>query len=249
MLRRSVWVAGFLGLSASLAQAEAVPPQALWMDGLQKIQGTFVFDTIASPGGLRQQDLFPGGKRVVTQVSLNELPADLRDSLKKAELQLTVEGPSQFEATQEPSPGPRGKLPFHGHLRHYHETAKGKIRYRGLPGIGNEQGDGGQFEGPVELQLVSESHSDASDFGIYSERQAGEFTWGAAAQSRITAELRAVPAGAADGAGVGNARLMRGGRELFVYFEVSRPSPVAGAETRQWIGSVRLVRTAPAVRP
>lgn len=244
MMLKSLIASGLLSLGMGLAVAAPVEPTAIWYDGLSKIQGTFKFVQIASPGGLWLEQEVAEGKVKARQVAINEVPETLRIKISSAKLTFTLAGASTREASQDPSPGQRGQAPYHGHIRHYTELARGELSYSGLPGIGAEDGDKGEFSGKVEMTLQASYHSDPSDNGILQERIAGEMIWGPAAQSRNYADFSAVPLGAGDddlGAMV-NARLLRGGREIVVYTEWVNPTPPTGVLRERVRGAVRLVR-------
>lgn len=251
-------------------QAEPPPdPRSIWPAGLEKLAGRYVFLQVASPGGLWESSPGAGGRPAQRQVSINEVPAALRDRLTKAEIVISaLKLPTLVEASQRLSPSRRGMLRF------YSETAEGRLSMKNLPGIGGTETDEGAFSGPVEFHLEHQAHSNPSVAGVLQQRLQQEMTWGAATldyadleavslapetreaerraregqtergrQPAESGRTEAAPNGAhaEEGAGViSNARVLRSGQEIFAF--VSWRQKLKRGE-RSYFGSVRLVRS------
>lgn len=217
-------------------------PRTLWPAGLERIAGRYRFAQVASPGGLWMET----GKEK-RQVSLHELSPAMQERLKSAEIVIAeLKLPSVVEASQRLSPAKRGML------RYYSESAPGKLTLKGLPGVGGEQDDKGEYEGPVLFTVEHASHSNPSVAGVLNQRRQQETTWGAATLD--FADLGATPVPAEGGepgeevhAVVGNARILRSGVEIFAFVNWTERTD-DGTEKR-YTGSVRLERQAPAARP
>lgn len=229
------------------AFAGNVEPKAMWYNGLTQIGGTYQYVQIESPGGLWQEDRILNAKSEMKQVSINELPAALKEKLLKAEIQILDIKQTSIEANQKASPGPRGQAPYHGMLRTYEEHATGSLVIHNIPGIGLMDQDAGEFQGKATLELVMGNHSDPSDAGILSERLAGEMIWGSAAQMRNYATLEGFKAGGVqdDPAAhvMANARLLRGGQEIVAYVEWTQKTGKAERPEIIYRGAIRLART------
>jgi hypothetical protein len=244
-----------------------VPPKDIWPAGLERLQGTYVFVQVASPGGLWESYSPTDGASTRKQVSINELPAAFREKLLDAELTISdVKLPTEIDASQKESPSKRGML------RYYDENATGKLRLRNLPGIGGDGEDKGAYNGPVEFHLNHQSHSNPSAVGIFQQRMNQEPTWGAAAIDYADLEAVAIPLDKPDGltpkspngekgkpaapkpgaqgkegeqpdhevpAVIGNARVLRYGMEIIVFVEWLEENEKG---RRQINGAVRLFR-------
>jgi len=235
------------------AVSERTDPAAVWPVSLARLAGRYVFVQVATPGGLWETVRTPEAA-TVRQVSLNEIPAALRERLQKAEVVISdLKLPSSVEASMRTSPSKRGSLRF------YSETAMGKLSYKGLPGIGGQDQDPGEFSGQVMFRLDHQSHSNPSPTGVLFVRQREEATWGVAiidygdlnATTIPEPEAPEPPNGAAkkgepaekhDHEGIpvmANARILRTGGEIFSYFEWTEPTAEGERVIR---GCVRLVR-------
>ncbi|MBI3946646.1 MAG: hypothetical protein HY321_12055 [Armatimonadetes bacterium] len=212
----------------------------VWPASLQSLAGRYVFARVASPGGIweRLRPSQPDARTSTRQVSIDDLPAPLRERLTHAEIIISdLKLPSEVEFDQRTSPSGRGKL------RSYYESAIGRLAMCNVPGIGAESGDSGEFEGPVRFTIEHFSHSNPSVSGVHAQRVQQEGTWGAAALDY--ADLGAIPLAedGSDGPGerapIANARILRSGVEIFAYLEV-----VYQAEDGEhhYSGCLRLVR-------
>lgn len=207
--KTSVAVVGVLGAaylaSAAMAQDEKPPVEAppmlsaeqvktIWPAGLQKLTGRYVYAQVASPGGLWERLEPSKGRPQVRQVSLNEVPAALRQRLTTAEIVISdLELPTMIEAAQRESPSKRGMLRF------YTEAAIGKVVVKNLPGMSGHDQDTGNFSGRVLLQLNHQSHSNPSVLGVLQARQQGEATWGAATLDYADLTASSLPADLKEG--------------------------------------------------
>lgn len=222
------------------AAEPAVDPKEIWPAGLPGLAGRYLFAQVASPGGLWETTTDAAGKTVRQQVSLNELPAAVRQKLLKAEIAITVpEGPRRVQAARRLSPSKRGELRF------YEEEALGSLTVRNLPGIqGREQEV--DFSGPALLILGHQSHSNPSVSGVLQQRTQQEQTWGAATLDYADLMASTVPKDPnAEGETVlSNARVLRSGTEIFAYVEWREK---ARGVQRTILGSVRLQRVQPPV--
>lgn len=227
------------------AQAEketpppAADPKAIWPAGLEKLAGRYVFVQVASPGGL-WDDYQEEGKMMSLrrQVSINELPASLKDRLTRAEIVISdLTLPSDVEAMERESPSKRGKLRF------YEETTKGRLVLKNLPGIGSEGMDRGEYTGPALFTLEHQGHSNPSVVGVLNQRQQQESTWGAATLDFATLEATPLNANGEPGeetpSVIGNARILRSGIEIFAFVEW-REKDKRGEH--HYTGSVRLLK-------
>lgn len=179
-------------------KAEPVDPKTIWPASLDKLAGKYVFMQVASPGGLWERAAGANGKMQFRQVSINEVPAALREKLTHAELTLSDVAASAVEASERTSPSGRGKLRF------YSESATGKMVARGLPGLTSRDKDNGSFSGPVVFHLEFNGHSNPSVSGVLQTRIRQEMTWGAATldYADLAAEV-AQPDPPAEGAAAG----------------------------------------------
>jgi hypothetical protein len=242
---------------------EQVEPKTIWPASLERYVGRYAFAQVASPGGLWEK----GGGQPPRQVSINEVPATLREKLTHAEIVISdLKLPATIQASQRTSPSGRGKL------RYYSETVAGKLVLRNLPGISGQDVDTGTFSGPVVFHLDHQSHSNPSVTGVFKQRMDQEPTWGAATldSADLSAVSLATPAAkpgsppspgtkppvkapamakpnAADEddegeAVIQNARVLRSGMEIFAYVEWSGTGPRG---PRRYQGAVRLVKINP----
>jgi len=213
-------------LPAALAQAAQQPPsgparpapESIWPATLEKIAGRYVFVQVGSPGGFWEWRIGGNAPREPRQICINDVPAALREQLTAAELVISdLKLPTHKEASERRSPSGRGLLRF------YSEHAEGRLAMKGLPGIGGEGGDKGTYTGRVQFALEHQSHSNPSVSGILFRRLQEEVTWGAATLDY--ADLEAIPI---DPPGpdpddplpaIANARVLRGGIEIFAYIE------------------------------
>lgn len=228
---RSQWCLLAFGLAMALvspasrvavAQPRANParpaPESIWPATLEKIAGRYVFVQVGSPGGFWEWRLAGDAPREPRQICINDVPAALREQLTAAELVISdLKLPTHKEASERRSPSGRGMLRF------YSEHAEGRLAMKGLPGIGGEGGDKGTYTGRVQFALEHQSHSNPSVSGILFRRLQEEATWGAATLDY--ADLEAIPI---DPPGenpqdplpvIANARVLRGGIEIFAYIE------------------------------
>jgi hypothetical protein len=228
------WAAG--GFACGWAQQENAPPKPadIWPAGLEKLAGRFVFVQVGSPGGLWKVVHPKEGATVSRQIAIDDVEAQLRDRLKGAELVISdLKLPTKVEASEEVSPSKRGKI------RRYTETVDGRLAMKNLPGIGGDTDDPGEYSGPVSFGLNHLSHSNPSRFGIQTLRDQQEVTWGTATIDY--ADLRATVPGKnpkdEEISVIENARVLRGGLEIFAYMEWRKLEN--GGETL-YRGSVRL---------
>ncbi len=222
-------------------------PRSIWPAGLEQIAGRYVFLQVASPGGFWDRIEPKEGRTEMRQLSINEVPAELREKLTHAELILSdLKTPTRVEAEERTSPSGRGKL------RYYDEHADGRLVMKGLPGIGGNTDDPGEYSGPVSFSLSHQSHSNPSVSGIFQLRVQQEPTWGAATidAAELSAETPPAKPGEEGRLVIGNARILRSGTELFAFTEWSFQDDRA---QHHIVGSVRLVRTPsgtpPAIQP
>jgi hypothetical protein len=218
---------------------DAADPKSIWQAGLQQLAGHYTYLQVASPGGLWER--FSPGKNeklTIRQVSINEVPEELRKKLTQAEIIISdLRLPGQVEASERTSPSGRGKLRF------YTESAAGRLQMRNLPGIGGRDEDPGDYTGPVVFHLLHQSHSNPSVTGVLQQRINQEITWGAATLDFADFAADAVKPGEAEDAEglpvIGNCRTLRSGMEIFAFIEWKRKTKKGDYG---YFGTVRLIR-------
>lgn len=224
----------------------AVKPADIWPAGLEKLAGRYLFLQVASPGGLweRFTPANPRLKPTDRQVSINEVPAALRDRLTRAEIIISgVQAPTLVEASEKTSPSGRGKLRF------YNESAIGHLEMRNLPGIGDREEQTGDFKGKVRFELLHGAHSNPTISGVQTLRLQQEMIWGAATLdfadlaafvgTEATAEKHQHEEDEEDEGVIANARVLRSGVEIFAYVAWTEK---ADDGERSYTGSIRLIR-------
>lgn len=215
-----------------------VDPRALWEGGLERLAGRYVFYQIASPGGLWEHTDHKDGTRSQRQVSINEIPADLREKLQKAELIISeLKLPTLVQGDARKSPSGRGVLRF------YAETSLGRLQVKNLPGASLDEQGSLSFDGPVTFRLEHQSHSNPSVSGVLIVRQNSERTWGAATLDFADLNATALPPKDkpdADPATIlANVRVLRSAVEAFAFVEWAVPD---ADPPRKYVGSVRLAK-------
>jgi hypothetical protein len=244
--------AGAAKVVAKTAPKTTVDPRKIWPAGLEQLAGRYIFVQVASPGGLWESVLTAEGRSTRRQVSIHEVPPALREKLQNAEIVIgELNTPTAKEADSRLSPSKRGQLRF------YTETAQGTLTMRGLPGIGGEDEDTGDYSGPVEFALEHQSHSNPSVTGVLQLRQQQEMTWGVAVVDyAMLSAIAPAPKEPATGKGpqaqgqehregppvITNARVLRSGVEIFSYVEWKETTPEGERVIR---GSVRLAKVPP----
>ncbi|MDH7571316.1 MAG: hypothetical protein QHJ73_17195 [Armatimonadota bacterium] len=232
-----------LAMIGAAHAAESVPekvdPKSIWPAPLKEYEGRYVYVQVASPGGLweRYTPAAPDALTVARQVSINEVPAALREKLTRGEIVIAEVQDSEVEASQVVSPSRRGNL------RYYAETARGLLTVRNLPGLAGRDEAPDSYSGRVIFSLEHQSHSNPSPAGVLFQRDREEMTWGGATLDY--ADLMAFPLppeGKEDEETLpvlANARVLRSAREIFAFVEWSQP----GADgVRVYSGCVRLRR-------
>ncbi len=217
---------------------QPVDPRTLWEGGLERLAGRYVFHQIASPGGLWEHTDRKDGTRTQRQVSINEIPADFREKLQKAELIISdLKLPTMVQGDARKSPSGRGVLRF------YAETSPGRLQVRNIPGASLDEQGSLNFDGPVTYRLEHQSHSNPSVGGVLIVRQNSERTWGAATLDFADLNATALPAKDkpdTDPATIlANVRVLRSAVEAFAFVEWT----VQDADPpRKYLGSVRLAK-------
>lgn len=214
---------------------EKVDAQRIWPANLERLVGRYTFAQVASPGGLWERGIGPGGAEIQRQVSINEVPAAFREKLLNAEVIISdLKSPRRMEASERLSPSKRGMLRF------YDEEGLGNVVVRNLPGVSGDD-DMSDYAGPVVFHIQHQSHSNPSVSGVLSQRGQEEMTWGVATLDSATLTATLIPKDEKDEGHsvITNARILRGGVEIFAFVEWTEESE----GTRRHInGSVRLLR-------
>jgi hypothetical protein len=233
----------------SETEGDSVDPKRIWPTSLTEMAGTYKFLQVGSPGGLWEY-LTPselGQPRKYRQVSINELPEAFRERLLKAEVVISdIQEPSEVSANERLSPAQRGQLRF------YREEAPATVAVRFIPGIAGTDEQPDEFQGRVMLRLEHQSHSNPSISGLLHQRQRQEQTWGVATMDYADLTAFTVPPEGADpdeedgGLVITNARVMRGGMDIFAFVEWIDTSD---GSHRAYYGSIRLVRDMPDLPP
>src|SRR5947207_15775709 len=92
---------GGAGAQERAAPKKPVDPASIWPASLTQFEGRFVYAQVASPGGLWES--IPSGdeKVALRQIAIDDLPAALRDRLRKAEIVVSdIHRPTEVEAEE-----------------------------------------------------------------------------------------------------------------------------------------------------
>jgi hypothetical protein len=166
--------------------ASQKPPKEIWPAGLADIAGHYIYVQVASPGGLWNRS-----RGEARQASINEVPAAFREKLLGAYIDiLDLQTPTEIEASEYESPTKRGMI------RRYTETGKARLVIHGLPGIGMDPEDKGEYKGPAEISIDHAMHSNPSVTGVLKTRTMEEGTWGTAILDFAHLGAFATPTGA-----------------------------------------------------
>jgi hypothetical protein len=165
--------------------ASQKPPKEIWPAGLASIAGHYIFVQVASPGGFWNR-----GRGAARQASINEVPAAFREKLFGAYLDiLDIQTPTEIEASEHESPAKRGMI------RRYTEHGRGRLVIHGLPGIGMDAEDKGEYSGPAEFSIDHAMHSNPTVAGVLRTRIMEEGTWGTAVLDFAHLGAVAIPTG------------------------------------------------------